>query len=121
MTSRFLALLVMICAFGENNSSTQYIKQNINLTAIPNDIPTGIWKLVLSNNIISNIDKHNFEYLTSVTYLDLQNNHISNIPANTFQNMTILASLYLSNNNITTLTKASRSFRKKETGIIDDS
>eukprot|EP00058_Branchiostoma_floridae_P003934 XP_002589422.1 hypothetical protein BRAFLDRAFT_77868 [Branchiostoma floridae] len=76
----------------------------MSLTTVPQDLPTYITELYLSNNALTTLNQSDFSRYSNLLFLYLQSNQISEINSGAFCNLTSLAFLYINNNQLTSLT-----------------
>ncbi|XP_073705617.1 uncharacterized protein [Garra rufa] len=65
--------------------------------------PSGLQKLILKKNALTQLPPTIFHKLHQITYLDLSQNQLSEVPSDLFQNLISLKKLDLSENRITAL------------------
>ena len=86
--------------------SLSYIKNDLQFTTMPNDIPFTTLNVNLDNNEITQLSVRDLQNLTSLVNLTLQYNKISMIEPGSFKNMINLKLLHLNGNQITILHKS---------------
>ncbi|XP_078657025.1 uncharacterized protein LOC144903080 isoform X1 [Branchiostoma floridae x Branchiostoma belcheri] len=75
----------------------------MDLTSVPQDLPTDITGLYLERNTITTLNQSDFSRYRSLRTLRLGSNQISTIHNNTFYSLTSLTGLDLNDNRLTTL------------------
>ncbi|XP_078595075.1 uncharacterized protein LOC144872622 [Branchiostoma floridae x Branchiostoma japonicum] len=107
-----LSLLIILKVFGSTEAitlatcstygSTAYCHSR-DLFSVPQDVPTGITKLRLENNLITTLSQSDFSRYASLTDLDLHSNHIATINNQAFYDLPDLVDLDLEGNRLSSL------------------
>ena len=92
---------LLVCIGTATCRVSQYIRTGSDLTQIPRDIPSEVWKVDLGHNAIDTLEISTFSNLSLCSYLRLSFNKISVIESGAFSGLVRLAELHLDNNAMT--------------------
>ncbi|XP_066283252.1 leucine-rich repeat-containing protein 15-like [Branchiostoma lanceolatum] len=108
LTGMLLSLLIILKVFGSTEAACSITGswadcRSRGLTSVPQNLPTGITRLHLLNNLITTLNQSDFSQYGSLTRLDLTHNQIATINSQAFYNLSDLIYLDLLGNHLSSL------------------
>ena len=95
----YITLLSLLIIFSTADT-TQFNRQGMSLSEIPEDIPLETTQIILKQNAISHLNCSRFDNLSSVHTLSMEDNQLTTMPPRCFHGLSSLQILRLARNQI---------------------